>query len=102
MAAIVKWTDGALADVEAIADYIAQDSEQQAKLQVARFFEQAAQLEQHPLIGHIVREADNPDVRELRVNSYRLIYRVLSPELLHILTVYHSKRLLSGERIEGL
>ena|ERR1043165_5120176 len=100
MAAIVKWTDGALADIEAIAEYIARDSEKQAKLQVQLFFEQAAVLEQYPLKGHFVREVHNAEIREILVNNYRIIYRVLAPDLIHVLTVYHSKRLLSGEDIE--
>ncbi len=102
MAAIVKWTDGALADIDAIAAYIAQDSEQQPRLQVQPFFERAAVLERYPHAGHIVREADNSEIREILVNSYRIIYRILSPELLHVLTVYHSKRLLSGEEVSAM
>jgi addiction module RelE/StbE family toxin len=101
MAAVVMWTDGVLADIEAIATYITQDSEKQARLQVGRFFEQAARLEKHPLSGHIVLETNSPEIQEIRVNSYRIIYRVLSLKLLHILTVYHNKRLLSGEDLQA-
>lgn len=102
MAALIKWTDGAVRDIEAIAAYIAEDSEKRAKQQVQRFFERVAILEQQPSSGHPVREAGNAEIRELRSESYRIIYRMLSPDLVHILTVYHSKRLLPGEFLEDL
>ncbi len=41
-------------------------------------------------------EADRDDVRELILQGYRIIYRVL-PECVEILTVIHGSRNLAGE-----
>lgn len=50
MAEIV-WTEPALADIDAIADYIALDNPAAAKARVQRVFEHMDQLQQHPESG---------------------------------------------------
>jgi plasmid stabilization system protein ParE len=53
-----------------------------------------------PLAGALVMEAGRPDIREVYVGSYRIIYRVLESEV-HILTVMHGAQLLSSERLNS-
>jgi len=50
-------------------------------------------------IGRLVPEADRDDVRELILQGYRIIYRVL-PECVEILAVIHGSRNLAGEEIK--
>jgi len=88
----VEFTDHALHDIDEIATYIAVDSELYAKLQVAKIVSRVDQLATHPLSGRIVPEFNIRSIRELIEGNYRIIYRVVNREVIHILTVHHSRR----------
>jgi toxin ParE1/3/4 len=66
----VIWTDPALADLEAIAAYIARDSPRQASLFVQRAFRAADRLEAFPQLSRIVPEIGEDTVRELILHPY--------------------------------
>jgi addiction module RelE/StbE family toxin len=89
----VTWTEQALDDLEAICLYIARDSPQYARLFVDLVFRQTDRLSEFPLSGRVVPEFGQPDLREMIVGKYRVIYRVLQEET-EILTVHHGARLL--------
>ena len=96
----VIWSDQALQDIDNIAEYIALDSPKYAKLQVLNFFKSAEALEGLPTIGRIVPEIENPSIRERIVGSaYRIIYKVNNPDLVTIITIHHSSRLLRARII---
>jgi addiction module RelE/StbE family toxin len=90
----IIWTDQALADIEHIAEFISKDSEKYARRQVKKFFDRAAILKSNPFSGRTVPEINNENIRELIINSYRIIYLVVTPGKLSILTVHHGARLL--------
>jgi len=46
-------------------------------------------------IGKIVEELNDPRVREIIEGNYRIIYRIVSKNELHILLVHHGARDLS-------
>ena len=92
----VNWTDQAIEDVNNIAVYIAKDSHRYASIQVQLFFKKAEILEQYPKSGKIVPELHKVSFRELVVGNYRIIYKIISKRRIDILTVHHSKRLLSN------
>jgi len=50
-------------------------------------------LEQFPRSGRIVPEIRHDDIREVILQSYRIIYRV-HPDEVEILTIHHGARLL--------
>jgi addiction module RelE/StbE family toxin len=88
----VKWTVDAITDVDGIASFIARDSPRSAQNMVDRFFEAADLLVDQPLRGKPVLEANIPNVRELLVGSYRLIYLVVNKERVDVLAIHHQKR----------
>jgi len=88
----VVWTLRAVQNVEAIRAYIARSSPRYAALHVEQLFEAADRLRQFPESGRIVPELQRPDVRELIVGSYRIVYLV-GAGVVHILTVFHGARL---------
>ncbi|MDB5012179.1 MAG: plasmid stabilization protein [Daejeonella sp.] len=92
----VNWTFQSVNDVKNIADFIAKDSKKYAQIQVHRFFEATEILETSPKIGRIVPELNNNSIRELLLGNYRIIYRIVEIDLVDILTIHHSKRLLSN------
>lgn len=92
----VRWTDQAIKDIDHIAEYISKDSLTFAQIQTERFFERAKILETQPLTGRIVPELNNQLTRELVMGNYRIIYQMDSNDLVTILTVHHSQRLLTN------
>jgi toxin ParE1/3/4 len=96
MAVEVKWTTLSLEDIENIASFIAKDSEQYALIQTEGFFERKKILETHPEFGKIIPEIHTPSVRQLIEGNYGIIYRIVSPGRIDILTVHHRSRLLSS------
>ena len=97
----IKWTPQSLDDIEAIANFIARDSDYYARMFAIKIFEAAERLELFPESGRIVPELNRKEIREVIFGSYRIIYRIRD-KLVEILTVYHSSRLLDVNKIEDL
>ena len=93
MAHRLVWLPDAIDDLDAIAAYIAIESEQYAKQFVERVSLRADSLIEWPLSGHINPEANREDIRELSVYPYRLIYRLTSDAVI-VLAVLHGSRLI--------
>jgi len=55
--------------------------------------EKCEYLIDNPEIGRIVPELSDPQIRELIVKNYRIVYRHIDEEI-HILTVFEGHRLL--------
>ena len=91
MAGKVEWTDPAWDDLASIAEYIARDSEYYAAAFVQEIKEAAASLAEFAERGQMVPEFGDPSIRELLVESYRLVYRV-SEKRVVILTLIHGAR----------
>ncbi len=96
MAIEVRWTTLSLEDIENIASFIAKDSEQYAFIQTERFFERVKILESYPGFGKIVPELGTTSIRQLLEGNYRIIYQIISPSRIDILTVHHRSKLLSS------
>ena len=91
MAHRVVWSARALADVEAIASYIATDSPAYAANVVLRIVGLTKTLSEFPRSGRKVPEFDEDSIRELIAYSYRIIYRVEDAEII-VASVIHGKR----------
>jgi len=89
----VRWTPQAADDLEAITNFIAADSPQYASLFAIDVLAAVDRLVVFPRSGRIVPEMDHPDVREVILGNYRIVYRI-RPDLIEVLTVYHGARLL--------
>lgn len=69
------WTEPALSDLEAIADYIALDKPDAAGAFVKRVLFHIEQLRDHPDSGSIVRELPNTPYRQIVEPPCRIFYR---------------------------
>ena len=87
----LEWTEPAVADLENIQDYIARDSSEYADAIVERLILSVEQLLPFPASGRLVPEVKDPRVRELLIESYRVIYRVKKGAV-QILTIVHGAR----------
>jgi toxin ParE1/3/4 len=90
------WSPQAVEDVEAIRSFVARDSEHYANLLVERIVAAVDRLGSFPLSGRVVPEVGNELLREVVYGHYRIVYRA-TPELVEIVTVFHSARLLRLE-----
>lgn len=88
----IRWTEQAVADLEAIRDYVARDSAQYATLLVERLIASLDRVSHFPEIGRVVPEYQRPDIREIILGSYRVVYR-LRTGAAEVLTVFHGARL---------
>ena len=86
------WSPRAVADLEAIRDHIALDSEQYAGLVVGRLVAAPGRLLELPESGRMVPEFGRPNLRELVVRPYRLVYR-LRGDVVEVVTVFHAARM---------
>lgn len=82
----LKWTKQALADLEAVHDFIARDAEAYAEMLTESLYEQAARLAEEPTLGDRLPLHKDGDVREVMHGAYRIIYR-LRDETVYILAV---------------
>jgi addiction module RelE/StbE family toxin len=87
------WTTQALEDVEAICQFIARDAPRYAQVFATQVFEAVERLQTFPKSGRSVPEVGQENIREIIHGNYRIIYR-LTNDVIQILTVYHSSRLL--------
>lgn len=89
----IRWTPGAAEDLDTIATYSASDSPHYATLFAINILEAVDRLERFPESGRIVPERGDPEIRELLLGNYRIVYRYKAG-LPEILTIYHGSRLL--------
>lgn len=89
----VVWTEPALSDLEAIADYIALENPAAARALVERIVKHVGQLADHPLRGSKLPELEGWRYRQLVEPPCRAIYRHEKGRV-HILHVVRGERLL--------
>ena len=88
----IFWTERALSDLEAIADFIANGNPAAAQDWTAKLITVAGKIAATPLAGRRVPEFSRDDLREILVRSYRIVYRVAATRC-EILTVFEGHRL---------
>jgi toxin ParE1/3/4 len=87
----VVWSDNAVADLESIVEYIAQDSGHYAAAFAEKVLKAVEKLGAFPRIGRLVPEYDREDLRELIFQNYRIIYKV-EPERVAIAAIVRASR----------
>lgn len=94
----ITWTDPALSDLEAIADYIALEDPAAAARLVQRVFGHVEQLEAHPESGSRPPEFDGTRYRQVVEPPCRIFHRFDGQRVL-ILHVTRSEQLLRPDRL---
>jgi toxin ParE1/3/4 len=88
------WTEPALADLEAVADYIALDNPTAARRLVGMVFERVERLERFPNSGKRPPELPRSPYREIVVTPCRVFYRAEEDGAVFVLHVMRAERLL--------
>lgn len=84
----VHWTNTAERHLDAIFDYIAQNSPKYAKSMIDRITRRSQQIAEYPLSGRRVPEYDLNQIREVIEGPYRIVYYIKSDQV-DVLAVIH-------------
>ena len=88
----LQWTERAQADLASIRAFIEADSSHYASVIVRRILHAVDRLHDFPQSGRVVPEYVDPAVREVVLRPYRIVYRIVSADEIHVLTVHHGAR----------
>lgn len=91
----IKWTARAKKDLKQIHLFIANDSLLYADRFVAILFERVEILENFPNSGRVVPETNDKSIRELIQGNYRIFYKIENRNLIYVLRIHHSSKLIS-------
>ncbi len=92
----IKITDTAKRDIVSIYTHIKKDSLQNAKMVAGSIIAKIDTLYKQPDFGKIVKEFNDPVIRELKLFKFRIIYKLNTPFSIEIITIHHSARLLNN------
>lgn len=94
------WTEPALNDLEAIAEYIAIDKPDAARRYVQRVFEAVERLMLFPKSGSIPPEIQHLPYRQVVVPPCRVFYRTEGQDILIVFVMRSERSLREGDLIE--
>lgn len=94
------WTEPALNDLEAIAEYIALDKPDAARRYVQRVFEAVERLAHFPKSGSIPPEIPHLPYRQVVVQPCRVFYRTEGQDILIVFVMRSERRLREDDLIE--
>jgi toxin ParE1/3/4 len=92
----IKITNKAKKDIKGIFKYIKKDSYQNAEMVAEAIIRKIDTLYIKPDFGKIVKEFNNPNLRELKLFKYRIIYRLKTASSIEVITIHHSSRLINN------
>lgn len=97
---MVRWSDQAKSDLNAIHHFIARDSKHYARKVVEELIDKTDLLNEFPRLGRIVPELGDENVREVSAYAYRILYEVIPPnDRICILAVVHKRRDLDPDTV---
>jgi toxin ParE1/3/4 len=91
----LRWTEQAVNQLGAIAEYISLASPIYAEQVVERLIARLRQAQDFPALGRHVPEGGGADLRELIESPYRVIYRV-APSAIEVIAIVHGRQELSA------
>ena len=88
----INFTHKALDDIDHIGEYHSNYSKGFAKRLIQGFFDSIKLLETFPLMGRVLEEIGESEVREVLHNNYRIVYHIFDDEIIDIITIQHTSR----------
>jgi len=89
-----KFLISAMEDMQTIKAFIGRDNPQTAVGTIKKIKAAVKHLEEFPNSGRIIPESNNPQLREVIVSNYRIMYQI-SKSAINIFAVYEGHRLSS-------
>jgi len=87
----LRWTEQAVDQLGAIAEYVSRSSPVYAEQLVQRIATRLEQVRVFPASGAPVAEVETPEIRQLLEWPYRIIYRSRS-DVIEVLAIVHGRR----------
>ena len=100
MRATIRWTRRARLDLLEIGDFIARDKPGAAAMWVGKILNAVERTAFLPTSGRIVSKIDRNDIREVILDSYRIVYQERDHQIV-VLTVFEGHRLLSESDLDS-
>ena len=93
MAFRIIWTNSAQEDLKANVQYIKSDNPKAAESFGFRLIKEAESVAEFPRTGRMVPEENDPLVREVICNPYRIVYKIQEQDqIIYIVRIWHSAR----------
>jgi addiction module RelE/StbE family toxin len=89
----VIWTYDGLNSLEEIVSFISKDSVYYASNFIKNVLTRIDNLLDFPNIGRVVPEYNNPNIREIIYQNYRIVYRI-KEKTVYIVLISHGSKLL--------
>lgn len=93
------WSPKSLHDLEQIFMYIANDTEEYARIFIKKIIDIVITIPDFPELGRIVPEIKRQDLREKIYKNYRIIYRY-SDNTIEIVTIVHHAKQLDEDELQ--
>ena len=87
------WTVKAVEQIEEIGSFIGKDSPFQARKVVQLIIKETRKLKEFSHFGKMIPEVQKEQYREIRIFSYRILYKIISENRIAIIGVVHGYRL---------
>ncbi|MSP61490.1 MAG: type II toxin-antitoxin system RelE/ParE family toxin [Myxococcales bacterium] len=94
----LRWSPQAVEDLEAIRAFISRDSQHYAQLVMERIVAAIERLPAFPQMGRVVPELADPEIREVIVDVFRVVYRYRS-DCVEVATVFRASRMFPLNRV---
>ena len=95
----VVWSSEAFGKLDEIERFIAQDNPERAFAFTELLLEKGDSIASFPEMGRVVPQLSRPDIREILVGNYRIVYRA-NPTQVVILTVFEGHRVMRSEALD--
>jgi plasmid stabilization system protein ParE len=87
----IRWSPGAIADLEDICDFISKNSEHYAAFFAKRIVAVVESIPDFPMAGRALSEYQDKNIRERIFRNYRIVYR-LKDEYIEIAAICNSAK----------
>jgi toxin ParE1/3/4 len=89
----ICWTQDGIQSLEEVIEHIARDSQYYAGSFAKKILQCIENLTEFPLMGRVVPEYRDPQLRELIYQNYRIVYKIAGPTV-YIALVIHGSHML--------
>ncbi|MCT2536522.1 type II toxin-antitoxin system RelE/ParE family toxin [Aquibacillus koreensis] len=87
----LRWAESAVKDLDNICTYIAEDSEEYARMFARKIMDAIETTAVFPNSGRIVSELKDEKIREKVLSNYRIIYRI-NNDAVEVVRIIHNAR----------
>ena len=88
----IRWSARALQDLRQLGRYIASHNPAAARRLIQRLRAKVSGIPQFPLMGRVVPELMQNDIREVLEKNYRIVYLV-TDDAIEVITIFEAHRL---------